>query len=324
MDKVQVAMLRRAHCFRDGWGDLSQANRIAAELHDLQPPPKIQPTLGEPTQVLGAELRVGHFLSPAAADLAPEAQNVRFWWLHPADQEVRGAVVVPASWGDEGPSLRGRLVGPLVREGVSILIFENPYYGFRRRTGQKAGGLRTVSDFIHMQGAAFHEAKGLIGWLRHRVDGPVASVGFSMGGHLAAAVATHFHGVPHVSMAPPLSPSEPYTNGPLGRCVDWEKLGPGAQERWVELMDLYDLRQLPRAARPEVTRVIGCRRDGLVPAHHAGLLAETWGAPIQWMDVGHIGAALTRGSLFRQAIRDVLGVTRKGRRHVLAARPETT
>lgn len=324
MDRVQIWALKRGICFQDGWGDLSHAEPIAAALREPPPILPIEPVFGPPTTVLGAELRVGHFESPDDR-LPEETRSARVWWLHPSDQPVRGAVVMFASWGDEGPTMRGRIVGPLVREGVSIAILENPFYGCRRREGQRAQGLRTVSDFILMQGAAGQEGRSLIQWLRRQIDGPVAAVGFSMGGHLASVITGSLPGsVPLVAAAPPLCPSEPFTVGPLGRCIDWEALGGANADtfaRWAELMDLYDVRHVASPARPELVRLIGCSMDGLVPPKHSEVLADSWRVPLAWEPIGHVGIAIARSRVMRSAIREVLGIPARGRRPAIAERP---
>lgn len=326
MDRVQIWALKKNHCFHGGWGDLAAVEHIAGELTDPPPLVPLEPDFSLPTRVLGADLRVGSFVSPAPG-LPEIAREGRFWWLHPADQEVKGAVVAFASWGDEGPTMRGRILGPLVREGVSIVILENPYYGVRR----PEGGLHTVADFIRMQGSAFIEGRALIRWMQRSIDAPVAVFGFSMGGHVGSAIATSLRTVPFVIAAPPLCPSEPMSAGPLQVGVRWDALGgltPSVQERWVELMDAYDLRNLPGPAAPENTRVFGCLADGLVPPTHAAEVAGAWRTPFEWLDTGHVGVALTKGKVLRRALRDVLGIPQRDRRPVLggatariAARP---
>ena len=270
--------------------------------------------------MLGADLRVGSFRSPFIDRDDAVAQG-RMWWLHPADQEVRGVVVSFASWGDEGPTMRGRVLGPLVRDGVSIVILENPFYGVRRPEGQVAGGLRTVADFLRMQGTVFHEGRALIKWAQRTIQAPVAVFGFSMGGHVGGAIANAMPStVPFVLAAPPLCPSEPFLAGPLGLCVDWDALGgqtPAVVERWAELMDLYDLRSLPKPRQPDLTRMIGCSRDGLVPSEHAQAVADAWSMPIEWQPVGHVGIVLTKGKVLRRALREVLGIPKRDRRPVL-------
>lgn len=326
MDRVQVWALKRGHCFNDGWGDLSVVDRVCDGIDNPQPILPLDLTWTDPTLVLGAELRLGSFRSPVPGLPEPVRQG-RVWWLHPADQDVRGMVVAFASWGDEGPTLRGRILGPLVRQGVSIVILENPYYGVRRPEGQRAGGLRTVADFIRMQGTVFDEGRALLSWAQRTVDAPVAVFGFSMGGHLGASVVSRMQThVPMVVAAPPLCPSEPLSSGPLSTCVDWEALGGRTDSvvaRWVEVMDRFDLRQLPAPRRPELTRVIGCSQDGLVPSHHAHAIAEAWSLPFEWQPVGHLGIALTRGRVLRRALRDVLGIPQRDRRPALFGAVET-
>ena len=320
LDRVQVWALRRSHCFRDGWGDLSRVEALAEQLRNPGPPAVLDVDLSPATRVLGADLRIGTFDSPAA-HLPDPVRTGRFWWLHPVDQHVRGAVVAFASWGEEGPTLRGRMIGGLVREGISVLILENPFYGVRRREGQRSTSLRTVGDFVDMQGATFDEARALVAWTSRQVDAPIAVTGFSMGGHLAATVACAAPStLPVAVLAPPRCPSEPFTAGPLSTCIDWEALGgdtPEVHARWTAIMDLFEVIDLPLPRAPELTRIIACRDDGLVPPDHAHAIAARWRAPIEHVEVGHVGAALTQGRALRRALREVLGVPRRDARPLL-------
>lgn len=320
LDRVQVWALKRRHCFRDGWGQLDLVEPLAEHLRAPGPPPLIDPELTAPTRVLGADLRIGTFESPAPH--LPEAcRGARFWWLHPADQPVRGAVVAFASWSDEGPTLRGRMIGGLVREGVSILILENPFYGVRRAPGQRGTSLRTVEHFVAMQGSAFDEGRALVAWAARQIQAPIAVTGFSMGGHVAAAVAcTSPSPLPVAVLAPPRCPSEPFTRGPLSVCVDWEALGgprDQIQDRWNAIMDLFDVLDLPAPRDPSLARIIACRTDGLVPPHHAEHIAARWRARLDQVPVGHISAALTQGRALRQALREILGIPRRERQPLL-------
>lgn len=315
MDRVQVWALKQRYCFREGWGDLSIVPDVARSFEQPGPIDAIDIDWGPPTRVLGADLRTGTFVSPVPG-LPAECQQSRVWWLHPADQEVRGAVVAFASWADEGPTIRGRILGPLVRDGVSILIMENPYYGVRRPEGQVGPGLRTVSEFIHMQGSVMLEGRALVRWMQRTLGVPCCIFGFSMGGHIGGAIASSLRKVPLVLVAPPLSPSLPFVDGPLGRCVDWDALGgtTRAWERWQEIMDLYDIRVLPGPHARESVRLFGCSRDGLVASDHTLALSEAWSIPVTWFPVGHVGVVFTQGRHLRNAVKEVLGIPRRDRR----------
>jgi dienelactone hydrolase len=310
MDRAQSWVLKDGVCFHQGWGTLDRLDEVIGRLKHPAGVPWIDPSFRTSTHLLAADLRVGTFLSPFE-DLPKETREARFWWLHPTSQPARAAVVLLAAWGDEGPTLRGRMAAAMVREGVSVLILENPFYGVRRRKGQRAGGLLTVQDFIWMQAAAFEEARALVGWAQRHLDVPVAVAGFSMGAHLAGTTASASpQPLPVVMMAPPRCPSEPFTDGPLRRNIAWSALGPDtvdAQHRWREIMDSFDLLGLPPPRSAQRVRILGCARDGLVSPHHTEQIAQAWDAPVEWLDVGHVGAALLHGRALRRAVREVLG-----------------
>ncbi len=315
MDHVQIMMLKKAYCFQDGWGDLSIADAVVRSLHDPAPPAELEIEWAEPVAVLGAELRAGTFTSPSSL-VNGAVGTGRVWWLHPADRPLRGAVVSFASWAEEGPAMRGRVLGPLVRDGIAVLLMENPYYGYRRSEAQVDYGLRSVSDFLRMQGAAFEEGRALVRWMQNHLQVPVGVFGFSMGAHLGAAVANSMPGgTPLVITAPPLCPSEPFTEWPLSRCADWSALGPkeSAGPQWVELMDMFDLRTLASPPNPRVVRAIGCARDGMVPPSHIQEIANHWGVSVRWLNVGHVGVVMLRSAVLRQAVREVMGVPKHRR-----------
>ena len=132
--------------------------------------------------------------------------------------------------------------------------------------------------------------------------------------------------VPTVMAAPPLCPSEPFSQGVLSTCVDWERLSADVadpQRQWVEIMDLYDILSLPKPPRPELVRIIGASRDGMVPPTHSQAIADAWGIRLDWEPVGHTAIPLVRGKATRDAIRDVLGLPRRGRRPESAGAPVT-
>lgn|GEM_PF-4517251 len=89
--------------------------------------------------------RDGTFTSPLTL-LEPAAQTAHVRWL--SGRSVRGheACGVLAASREEGFALRERLDAPRVREGIGLLLLENPYYG--ACAGRSASGLEHCAPSV--------------------------------------------------------------------------------------------------------------------------------------------------------------------------------
>lgn len=304
LDRAYVRLVPRAACFPDGWGD-DGVLRTPIELDwRTEAPPVPRPTWTRARAHGRIRIREGELESPEAS-LPPESRWVRFRWLTPREGRARAFAVALPAWGDEGFDARRRLLAPAVAHGVAVAILENAFYGSRRRVGQRGARLRTVADFVTMGRAAVAEARALLAWGRARGFEDVGVVGFSMGGQMAAMTAAMVPWpVRVVAMAPSISPASVFLDGPLERDVGWERLGPDARPRLREVMERLSVLDLPPPHDPRRARLVGTRRDVIVPPGDVDAIGRHWGVYPRWLDDGHVSAIALRRHALAQAVVD--------------------
>lgn len=252
----------------------------------------------------GTRIRDGQLLSPSA-DLPPESRVMRVRLLEPREGEARGLVVVLASWGDEDVRIRTKLVGGAVRDGVAVLIPENPFYGARRRVGQVGASLRYASDFVAMGRGAIQEARSLLGWARSRYAS-VGVAGYSMGGQMAAMTAALSPWpLCVVSVAVATTPAHVFFDGPLIAEVRRAPLGEGGLARLRSVMEGLDVLALPPPRDVSRVLLVGTRADAIVPPADTEAIARYWGVHPRWINDGHVSAVLFRSHAMAQAVVDV-------------------
>jgi len=304
LDEAYVRWVPRPTVFPDGWGDLATVETpLDPALRDTEP---------EPATITWTRARAhgrtrrteGWFESPDT-DLPPEARVARVKRIEPRDGPAKGTVVVLAAWGDEGFSDRSRLVARAVEQGVTALLLENPFYGQRRRVGQRGARLRTVADFVAMGRATVLEARSLMAWARAQRYPRVGVAGFSMGGQMAGLGATLVPWpVRAVLVASAISPARVFFDGPLHVDVRRAPLGPGGLERLRDVMESISLLDVPPPRDPALARLVGTRADGIVPPGDTGAIARHWGAPARYLEDGHVSAMVLRPHAMGQAIAD--------------------
>lgn len=303
LDDAYVRWVPRAPVFPDGWGDEATVRApLDPALREVEPAPAAI-TWTRARSHGDARLTEGWFQSPDA-ELPPESRVARVTRIAPRDGPSRGTVVVLASWNDEGFSDRSRLVARAVAHGVTALILEGPFYGRRRRVGQRGPRLRTVADFVAMGRATVLEARSLMAWARAR-DERVGVAGFSMGGQMAGlSAALCPWPVRVVLVASAISPARVFFDGPLHADVRRAPLGPGGLGRLREVMESISILDLPPPRDPTLARLVGTRGDAIVPPGDTGAIARHWGAPARYLDDGHVSAVLLRPHAMGQAIAD--------------------
>jgi len=303
LDDAYVRWVPRAPVFPDGWGDeVIYSTPLDPGLRDETPAPAAITWTRARTHG-GARLSEGWFQSPDA-DLPPEARIARVKRIAPRDRPSVGSVVMLASWNDEGFEDRSRFAARAVAHGVTALILENPFYGRRRRVGQRGPRLRTVADFVAMGRATVLEARALMAWARR--DGPrVGVAGFSMGGQMAGLSASLCPWpVRAVLVASAISPARVFFDGPLHADVRRAPLGPDGLGRLRDVMESFSLLDLPPPRDPSLARLVGTRADAIVPPGDTRAIARHWGAPARYLDDGHVSAVVFRPHAMGQAIAD--------------------
>ena len=303
LDLAYLRIFPRRRCFPDGWGDedVLHAGLDHAWCVDEPEVPEIRWTR---TRVHGAaRIRDGALVTDNP-ELPLESRHLRVRLLEPREGEARGLVVVLASWSDEDSRQRMKLVGDVVRAGLAVLIPETPFYGARRRVGQRGANLRYASDFVAMGRATIQEARALLAWGRRRYPS-VGVAGYSMGGQMAAYTASLVPWpVRAVCVATASSPARVFFDGPLHEDVRRAPLGEGGLDRLRVIMEGLSVLDLPPPKEPVEAVLVGTRGDVIVPPGDTGAIARHWGVHPRWIDDGHISTVLRRSHAMAQAVID--------------------
>ena len=185
-----------------------------------------------------ALVRTGHFLSPVAHLLPPEAANARVQLITPANRDgktvVRGVVLHFAATADQTFVLRRRLLAqPLLKHGIASVLLMPAYYGSRRPAAQTLHFTRTLADFCVLTHSMICEGASLLDWISDTLLAPgkefggarLGVTGVSMGGAMAAIVAAMT--LHPVAVSPCLGTwtgAGVYTSGALAPQVAWRSL----------------------------------------------------------------------------------------------------
>lgn len=305
----------REKMFASGWGDDAVLARIERGELFRERPLELNPHWTGRTVRGDSEWWHGGFASPVSG-LPASVSRGALWWLRPrkvADESAMPVVLLLASSRDEGLAERALRWGPLVREGVSLLVLEHPYYGLRRAPGHQSASLPTVAEQLEMSLATVEEGRALLGWLETHGYRSVGVAGFSMGACLGAMVAALSpQRVATALVAPSDSAAPIYTQGLLSRSVQWQALSSqlgedAARERLGRLLGRVRLSELPTPRAPEASVLVGCARDGYVPRDEVEALAQHWkGSDLRWVDTGHAGVVVFHQEVLRAAVKDSL------------------
>lgn len=302
LDTLYVRLAPRARVFELGWGELPLVAGLDPSLRAREPDPAaIRWTRARVHGRLA--IREGELESPDDS-LPVETRLARVLLLSPREGGARGLVVGLAAWGDETFAARRRLLARALDGGLAVLLLENPFYGRRRRVGQTGPRLLYASDFFAMGRATVLEARALLAWARTHYE-RVGVAGFSMGAQLAGMTAALVPWpVRAVLVASALSPARVFFDGPLRADVARAPLGEGGLERLRDAMERLSLLELPPPHAPALARLVGTRGDAIVPPADTGAIARHWGAPVRWIDDGHVSAVLLRPHAMGQAVLD--------------------
>jgi len=308
LDRLLAFVLPRGTFFSAGWGEEALlVNHVSEEL--AAAPAPIDIAWKGSRREGGLVVRDGDFESPDTR-LPPEARVGGVRLLAPASGARHGAVVLLAATGDQGFAARTSFARPLALNGLVAVLPETPFYGRRRRAGQRGMAPLTVSDLIVMVVAGAHEARALLARFRAEGLARLGVVGYSMGGNMAALVASSVpFEVAAVPMAPTCSPAPVFTEGLLRSFPNLRALGKAAdadaaRARLRARLSPFDVTCLPPPRAPRAAIVVGARRDGFVPPSEAERLARHWGAELRWLDAGHVSAVAFHQAELRKAVSD--------------------
>ena len=303
LDRTYVALSRRLGCFPGGFGDASILE--SAFEREVRPEPEV-PVLRWTRARVHGPLRITEGAFESEDELLPrESRTARVCLLGPRAADARSLAVVLAAWNDEAFDARRRICLPAVRKGVACLLLENPFYGGRRRVGQRGSCIDTVSDFVVMGRAVVRESHALLAWAGAQGYARRGVVGYSMGGQMAAMSAALAPWPVHVvAMAPAATPASVFVDGPLRRDVAWDALSDGGEARLEAVLRSLSVLSLPVVGAPSWATLVGTRHDAIVPPEDALAIAHHWGTSVRWLEDRHVSAIALRGHALSQAVID--------------------
>ncbi|KAA8492950.1 Protein ABHD18 [Porphyridium purpureum] len=285
----------------------------------------------------------GTFQSPSEllvpGILPEESRTARFLLVAPRSashaplEEVSVPVVcVLAGTGDHSYMRRLHNVAmPLARRGVASVLVESPYYGARKPCSQVGARLRQVADLFVLGFAQILETMSILHWLQCKQGRDVCLAGYSQGGLHAAMVASLVREpVKTVLAFAPHSAEFVFTDGVLGRQVDWHALqrhefplgkrahgraGNGDGERGTQwhqlaaLLRMTDIRFFPNCERHDQAVLLFGDSDAYIAADSVRIWKDRWPhAEIQVLPTGHVGGILFETQALQNAVLKALGV----------------
>ncbi|CAD5210342.1 unnamed protein product [Bursaphelenchus xylophilus] len=360
VDFIVRRVLLFSKLFTDSWGKprtlelLKQSidNYIgkgkASYFFESRPPPLIITKEWQTDQV---ECLDGHFLSPLA-QYYPEmypTENVKtcHWRGHFVKKwkDRKGLVIILAPTGDHTFTLRERsFVSNLLKEGISSILVENPFYGRRKPPEQFRSALRNVTDLFVMGASLIVECNYLLKWAISQGHGPLGLAGVSLGGYMAGLAATNSE-IP-VAVVPCLSSTSAapvYTRGALAEAINWEGLAKELQNptfidaigkiqgqdwlyklehpsisypefdrskifMWILMEQFTNLNQYPVPPRGDLATFVIAEDDAYIEQEGAPDIRDIWpqSKVVSLPHVGHVLGFLRNQSVFRQTLIQML------------------
>jgi pimeloyl-ACP methyl ester carboxylesterase len=232
-------------------------------------------------------------------------------WRH-RDAPARATVIALHGFGMGNPTVDAQvLMAPaLFKSGLDVVLLTLPLHGARSpHDARVSGQLFASADVARLNeaiGQAVHDVAQLVAWVRQRNQARVGVLGLSLGGYVAALLASL---LPDLDFVIPVV--APVCFGDLAHrfmSASAHYRGQGAALTRAELRELFRVHS-PLAHPPRVPRerllIVAGRGDRIVPPEHAMWLHEHWGAPrIHWFAGSHL-LPLGRGGVLH-AIRRFL------------------
>ncbi len=315
-DELLTRVIGGPKLYPDGFGSLDELQTIIAQVRDYdaqRPPPAIELSWDGPRRRARGRgwVRRGRFQSPGADVLPEESRVAHVEYYEPQDTDGGRVCLLLAATGEEGYTLRRRLVSELLRNGIGSLLLENPYYGTRRPRGQKLSLLRTVRDQFAMNTATVDEARALLRWLRGRGHAPGAS-GYSQGGMMASfAAALSDFPVAAIPRASGRRAAPIFTENALLRRFAWDALAESfggrepARRFFAESLQPVDVGRFPAPRCPRAAILVGSVHDRYIRPQEVEELHAHWpGSELRWLETGHLTGALLGQRAHARAIVD--------------------
>ncbi|MBN1475119.1 alpha/beta hydrolase family protein [Candidatus Sumerlaeota bacterium] len=204
---------------------------------------------------------------------------------------------------------------PLLRRGLGAVAIHLPYHLSRTPPGQFSGELSLCGDLVSVINSGRHavaDARRVLGWLRGRGAPRVGALGVSLGGSIAALLASVEPGLRCVAcVIPPADATlcmreSVLMRGPIRRDLERSGLDADLEARALRLVSATTH---PPSVPADRLLVVGALHDVITPPEAHRRLAEAWGCEL-WMERhGHISVFLSGRAMARVAgwVADRLG-----------------
>ena len=171
---------------------------------------------------LPIESRTAHVQLLVPTHLPPPSSTTRTLDSQPPSSP--SCVILLAATGDQGFKRRMALGTPLLKQGVSVLALESPFYGLRKPEAQVGSKLRVVSDLLVLGFTTIFESICLLNAIRPDYEKLCIS-GLSMGGVHASMTAGIYQGeLSCVPLLAPRSAAVAYCDGAMRTAMAWPAL----------------------------------------------------------------------------------------------------
>lgn len=297
----------RVALFHKGWGNQAALDAIDARWGrpGWAPVPRISWNAREDTRagyVVG-----GRMESKVYADQLPaESRWVSVLLVRPrkeAGGERRGVVLAPTSR-EEGFRRRWACAKALRRQGMAVMMVDNPFMGERRPAGQVGVVLSHFADFPLTCAALAEECRSAVSWMLANGWDQVCVSGLSQGGFSAivAALRSDTHRVLGVGGVPPHSAEPVIEEGVPGRMCAWDVLAEqcggleAAKRRMKPIFERTRIDHMDLSGTEPRIVVVGATRNRYVPMSSVQNIVEHLGdrCKAQWTAGGHVSAILER------------------------------
>jgi hypothetical protein len=317
LDRLCALFANRMNFFHQGWGDEEILQKIRHLDLYTEDSPTLDITWTKTWETEDATFQQGFFHSPFEHAIFPEESQKAYveFILPKAAKKTAPIALHFAATGDQGFLRRRNLMAlPLLPAGIGSLILENPFYGRRRPPTQQGFSPSRVIDLWAMANAAIYEGLALLQWLKKENYNHLAVTGISMGGYIAAVVASLCS--LEIAAIPCLAPHSAvtvFTEGVLTKACNWNALAETlAQNKKAHdvLRDFLadsDIRHYPPPKKTKAAIIVAGQYDAYVLPYSPEIIHQRWqGSEIRWLKTGHVGAFFFQRKHFLTAIRDAI------------------
>ena len=297
----------KVELFHRGWGSQAALDAIDARwsLPGYGKVPSIRWNMAEDTAV--GPVVGGWMESEVYEDQLPEpSRRVTVVLVRPKGkkQHADKAVVLAPTSREGGFRRRWKWAAWLVKQGVTVMMVDNPFMGARKPADQMGSVLGHFTDFPLTCAASAEECRSAVRWLLAYGMKKVCVSGVSQGG-FAAIVATlrsDPERVCGVAVVPPNSAEPVIEEGVPGRMCAWDTLASefgGLEEAKARMKPIFERTRIDamklEGAVPKVV-VFGGERDKYVPRSSVQRIADHLGTActMHWTGGGHVSAILER------------------------------